>query len=61
MVSWSGLWIQKINPGQPNMLSSQYLKKDVVLIFFIKLCFYQSFRLSLNLLSLSGHIESTLT
>jgi hypothetical protein len=39
MVSWPGLWIQKINPGQPNMLSSQYLKKDVVLIFFYQTMF----------------------
>jgi len=28
-------------------------------LFFVKLCFYQSSRLSLDLLSRAGHIEST--
>jgi hypothetical protein len=48
----------QIDPIRSNMLSFQYLKKDVILIFLVKLYFYRLSGLSLNMLNQPVHIRS---
>lgn len=49
--------LTRVDSRRFNMLLFQYLKKDVVLIFLVKLHFYWLSSLSLNLPSQPNHIR----